>query len=104
MSWAKYTIEKLNQGEVVQIRPHGNSMTGKVDDGDLVTIMPLNESTELDKGDVVLCRVKGNDYLHLIKAVSDGRYLIGNNHGGINGWASRNAIFGKVIKVERQGR
>lgn len=101
MSWAARTIEKLNQGETVQIRPHGNSMTGKVDDGDLVTIVPLNESIELDKGDVVLCRVKGNDYLHLIKAISDGRYLIGNNRGGINGWVTRNSIFGKAIKVEK---
>lgn len=101
MSWANHAIEKLTQGEIVQIRPRGNSMTGKVDDGDLVTITPLNESVELDKGDVVLCRVKGHDYLHLIKAVSDGRYLIGNNRGGINGWAGRNSIFGKVIKVEK---
>lgn len=100
MSWAQHTIEKLNQGEVVQIRPRGNSMTGKIDNGNLVTIVPITESVELDKDDVVLCRVKGNDYLHLIKAISDNRYLIGNNRGGINGWVSRNSIFGKVIKVE----
>lgn len=101
MSWATHTIEKLSSGEIVQIRPHGNSMSGKIDDGDLVTIQPLNESITLDKGDVVLCRVKGHDYLHLIKAVSGDRYLIGNNHGGINGWVVRDSIFGKVIKVER---
>jgi SOS-response transcriptional repressor LexA len=98
MSWATRTIEELGKGKVVQIRPHGNSMSGKIESGDLVTIQPvINE--ELQKGDIVLCRVKGNDYLHLIKSIdNDGRCLIGNNKGGINGWASR--VFGKVIKVE----
>lgn len=100
-SWATHAIEKLNNGEVVQIRPRGNSMTGRVDDGDLVTITPITESVTLDKGDVVLCRVKGLDYLHLIKAQSGDRYLIGNNRGGINGWVTRNSIFGKAIKIER---
>ena len=99
MSWATHAIEKLANGEVVQIRPRGNSMSGKIDNGDLVTITPIFET--LEKGDMVLCRVKGNDYLHLVKAVSGDRYLIGNNHGGINGWAMRNSIFGKVIKVEK---
>lgn len=96
MSWATRTIEKLSKGEIVQIRPHGNSMSGRIDDGDLVTITPIIESVRKD--DVVLCRVNGNDYLHLVKAVSGDRYLIGNNHGRINGWTKQ--IFGKVIKVE----
>lgn len=99
MSWASHAIEKLGQGEVVQIRPHGNSMSGKIENGNLVTIAPVNE--DLAKGDIVLCRVKGNTYLHLIKAIDGERYQIGNNRGGINGWTGRNSIFGKVIKVEK---
>ena len=98
MSWATHTIEKLQKGETVQIRPRGNSMVGKINNGDLVTIEPANE---LETGDIVLCKVRGNDYLHLIKAISNSRYLIGNNRGGINGWISRDAIFGIAIKVER---
>jgi len=27
------------------------------------------------------------------------RFLIGNNRGGINGWVSRNGVFGVVTKV-----
>ena len=30
MSWAKFAIEKLKEGETVQIRPRGHSMKGKV--------------------------------------------------------------------------
>ena len=40
MSWAKFAIEKLKQGETVQIRPRGHSMKGKVNDGERVTVAP----------------------------------------------------------------
>ncbi len=100
MSWAKYAIEQLKQGQTVQIRPRGHSMTGKVNDGDLVTVTPVPTDT-LEVGDIVLVRVKGTDYLHLIKAINQGRFLIGNNRGRINGWVGHNCVFGKAIRVER---
>jgi len=76
-------------------------MKGKVNDGDLVTLEPC-EPKQLVPGDIVLVRVRGNIYLHLIKAVNDGRFLIGNNRGGINGWVGENSIYGKAIRVEPQ--
>lgn len=99
LSWAKFAIEKLKQGDTVQIRPRGHSMAGKVNDGDLVTVAPC-KAEDLSVGDVVLVRVSGKDYLHLIKAVSPGRFLIGNNHGGINGWAGSGCVYGIATKVE----
>ena len=99
MGWAKFAITKLQQGENAQVRPRGHSMTGKVNDGDLVTLEPCTPDT-LKPGDIVLVKVKGNIYLHLIKAVNNGRFLIGNNRGGINGWVGANAIYGIAIKVE----
>lgn len=100
MSWAKWAIEKLAEGETVQIRPRGHSMKGRVENGALVTVAPC-QSTLLEVGDVVLVRVKGADYLHLVKAVdSRGRFLIGNNRGGINGWVSSGAIYGVATKIE----
>jgi hypothetical protein len=74
-------------------------MKGKVDDGALVTLQPCTPEN-LKPGDIVLVRVNGNDYLHLIKATSKGRFLIGNNRGGTNGWVGPNAVYGIVIKVE----
>lgn len=86
----------------VSFRPHGNSMTGKVDNGALVTVAPVVASTEIKTGDIVLCRVSGREYLHLVKAVGqDGRFQIGNNKGGINGWTPRSCVFGRCIKVEK---
>lgn len=99
MGWATFAKEALRRGETVQIRPRGHSMRGKVNDGDLVTLAPCDPDT-LNVGDVVLVRVHGNDYLHLIKAINQGRFLIGNNRGGTNGWVGRNAIYGRAIAVE----
>jgi len=99
MSWAKYAREALARGETVQVRPRGHSMKGKVNDGALVTLEPCDPDT-LAVGDVVLVRVHGTDYLHLVKAIDRGRFLIGNNRGGTNGWVGRNAVFGRAVKIE----
>jgi SOS-response transcriptional repressor LexA len=100
MSWAMHAIAALGRKERVQIRPRGNSMKGKVNDGDLVTLDPVDPET-LEVGDVVLVRVSGRDYLHLVKAKDGKRLQIGNNRGGINGWVGPQAVYGKAVKVER---
>jgi hypothetical protein len=101
MGWATRAIEKLQKGETVSIRPKGNSMRGKIESGNLITIEPLKEGYEFKVDDIVLCKVKGNQYVHLVKGIKQDQYLIGNNRGGINGWIGRNAIFGTVTKVEK---
>jgi hypothetical protein len=98
MSWAGKYVEKLLQGESVQIRPRGNSMSGKIESGQLVTVVPLFDR-EPRVGDIVLCEVNGAQYLHLVKAISGDRFQIGNNRGRINGWTSRRNIFGICIEV-----
>lgn len=99
MNWATHAIEALQRGETTQIRPRGHSMKGKVNDGDLVTLEPW-PSEKLAVGDIVLVRVHGNVYLHLIKAIDGERFQIGNNRGGINGWVRAQNIYGKATKVE----
>ena len=100
MGWATAHIAKLQNGETVQFRPLGNSMTGKISSGQLCTVIPLLDDDVLNKGEIVLCKVMGAQYLHLIKAIKGERYQIGNNRGGINGWIGRAAIFGKCVQVE----
>lgn len=96
MGWATAHIAALVRGETVQFRPRGHSMTGKVNDGQLVTVVPLGSPPLV--GEVVLCKVNGREYLHLVKAVRGNQYLIGNNRGGTNGWTAR--IYGRMVKVE----
>lgn len=100
MGWATNHIARLLNGETIQFRPRGYSMTGLVNDGDLVTVEPLGDRV-LKKGDIVLCKVMGNQYLHLVKAVDGKRVLIGNNRGGTNGWTSLAQVYGYCTKVEK---
>jgi len=75
-------------------------MKGRVESGNLVTLVPAKPE-EIAVDDVVLVRVGGIDYLHLVKAKDSGRFLIGNNRGGTNGWVGPAALYGKAVRVER---
>jgi len=99
MGWATPYIEKLKRGETVQFRPSGNSMAGKIESGQLCTVVPVG-GEHLNVGDIVLCKVNGFQYLHLIKAIQGNRFQIGNNRGRINGWIGENGIYGKCISIE----
>ena len=99
MGWATGHIERLRAGETVSFRPRGNSMAGKIESGQLCTVEPVDPAA-LAVGDIVLCKVNGQEYLHLVKAVQGPRFQIGNNRGKINGWVTANAIFGRCIAVE----
>lgn len=100
MGWATFHIEQLRKGEPVQFRPRGNSMVGRIESGSLRTVVPVTKE-ELEVGDIVLCKVGGAQYLHLIKARQGDRFQIGNNRGGINGWIGMNGIFGRCIRAEK---
>lgn len=75
-------------------------MVGRIDSGDLCTVVPAKPE-DLQVGSIVLCRVGGAQYLHLIKAIQGDRYQIGNNRGRINGWVGRNSIYGRCVRVEK---
>lgn len=100
MGWATSYIAKLKEGETVSFRPRGHSMKGKIEPGQLCTVAPIEDLSALEKGDIVLCKVNGSEYLHLIKAIQGSRFQIGNNRGGINGWVGPNALFGRLTGVE----
>jgi hypothetical protein len=99
VGWATKYIEQLSRGEAVQFRPRGNSMSGKIESGQLVTVAPVGNYA-LEVGKIVLCKVNGTQYLHLIKAISGERFQIGNNRGRINGWTSGRNIYGVVTRIE----
>ena len=74
-------------------------MVPRIHSGDLCTVAPMS-GTVPDVGDIVLCRVRGTEYLHLVKAIDGERFQIGNNRGGINGWIAIGSIFGRLVSVE----
>jgi hypothetical protein len=74
-------------------------MSPKIESGQLCTVAPVDVTT-LVAGDIVLCKVKGSEFLHLVKAIQGERCQIGNNRGFINGWVGTNAIYGRLLRVE----
>lgn len=101
----KIIIEKLAAGETIyNYKERGNSMTPIIKSNEPVTLEPIGDRT-LSKGDAVFCKVRGNYYTHLIHAVDEGkadkptRYLIGNNHGRMNGWTNATKVYGLVVHV-----
>lgn len=98
MGWASQAIISLQAGDLVTIFPRGNSMEGKVESGQRVVVAPYGDEP-IAVGDIVLCRVKSREYLHLVLAVSKNRFQIGNNKGHINGWIGKNSIFGKAVEI-----
>jgi hypothetical protein len=100
MGWATPYIERLARGETVAFRPRGSSMSPRIESGQLCTVEPVDPAS-LRAGDIVLCRVGRAEYLHLVKAIAGPRLQIGNNRGHINGWVGPEAVFGRLVKVER---
>ena len=72
-------------------------MTGRISDGDLVTLKPI-VSHELTTGDIVLACVPGKRYshivLHMVIGMENDLFLIGSHQGRIDGWVERNDIYG----------
>src|SRR4051794_20551151 len=101
MSWVSDPVEALRNGEQIIVRPRGGSMRGRVEDGQPVTLAPV-DPLEVRADDIVLVRWKGNVLLHLVKEVDGERLLIGNNVGKINGWTLRTDVLGRVIAVHAQ--
>ena len=93
------TVEKLKAGNVCLVQGFGQSMTPILKSGQVCEVTPVNESTELKKNDIVLCKVNGHIYLHKISAINGKRYQISNNHKHVNGWITRTNIYGKVIRI-----
>lgn len=75
-------------------------MSGKIESGQLCTVKPVRDVSTLKVEDIVLCKVNGNEYLHLIKAIQGKRFQMGNNRGFTNGWIGPNSIYGRCIKVD----
>jgi len=103
MGWATGHLTNLRAGSTNSFRPRANSMSPRLESGQLCTVEPVDLSN-LRPGDIVLCKVRRTEYLHFVKAIQDRRFQIGNNRGHIYGWIGANSIFGRLVKVEPDPR
>jgi hypothetical protein len=71
-------------------------MTGRIESGQLCTVVPT-DSAVLEVWDILPCKVAGNEYLHIVKAIEHGRYQIGNNSPAVS---SRASLAGETPTLE----
>jgi len=99
VGWTDAAVETLRRGESAVVRPRGNSMAPRVRSGAICELEPVTDPDML-RGDVVLAKVKGTVYLHLITALEKERVQIGNNRGRINGWTPNSNVYGRLTRVD----
>ncbi|MEU7140924.1 S26 family signal peptidase [Nocardia sp. NPDC046473] len=87
----------------MRFRPTGSSMVPLIRSRQLVTVAPVHPA-RVEVGDIVLARVAGSVYLHLVTAIAGKRVQIGNNRGRVNGWTSHDRVFGLCVAVEGVAR
>ena len=92
---------RVAAGATVELRPSGSSMVPLIRSRQRVTIAPVDPAN-LEVGDIVLARVAGTVYLHLVSAVDQARkrVQISNNRGRVNGSTSHDRVFGICVAVE----
>ena len=88
-------------GQTVEFRPRGSSMAPLIRSGQRVVVAPADPE-RIEPGDIVLTKVSGTVYLHLVSAVDRGRrrVRISNNRGRVNGWTGYDRVFGICVCVE----
>ncbi|AGZ43689.1 hypothetical protein [Actinoplanes friuliensis] len=96
---------RVAAGSAVEFRPTGSSMVPLIRSRQLVTVEPVDPATVV-VGDIVLCRVAGAVYLHLVSAVDPAkrRVQISNNRGRVNGWTSYDRVYGRCTAVDGRPR
>lgn len=101
MARENFVLKVLFDKGEVSWKPHGNSMTPRIESGDQVVVKKVDPSL-LKVGDIVYAKVKGSHYLHLLSAIdeSQNRFQISNNHGYVNGWVTADKIYGVCVKVK----
>jgi len=92
---------RVAAGSTVEFRPTGSSMVPLVRSRQLVVVAPADPA-RVEVGDIVLARVAGAVYLHLVSAVdaANGRVQISNNRGRVNGWTNHARVYGICVAVD----
>lgn len=92
---------RVAEGRAVDFRPSGSCMVPLIRSRQLVTVAPVDPA-RVEVGDIVLARVAGTTYLHLVSAVdaASGRVQLSNNRGRVNGWTNHARVYGICTAVD----
>ena len=98
----KKIIRSLSSGRSVKTWESGNSLAPLINDGDCVRISPVRDHRALAVDQVVFVMIRPGVFVnHLILKVDETRekpFLIGNHHGGEDGWVPAAVIYGETSR------
>ncbi len=94
----------LASGQSYQVQvPDGGdlaSMRAILKHGQILTISPIASFDEIQVGDIVLVRWRGqSNILHVISEIQGDQFLIVNSLGKINGWVHGRDVLGRVTQI-----
>ncbi len=96
----KSVIQNLLGGVSVSgYKEGGNSMSPLIKHRQPIDLAPV-DATKLEKGDIVMVKVRGRIYTHKVVGLRHNQVQIGNNHGKINGWTGLHNVYGIVVSVD----
>lgn len=96
----------FSKNALFKFQAGGNSMHPFVKNFDILTISPYHKDSP-QTGDIVAFTGINGDRLivHRIIGKQKNRYLIkGDNNFSVDGYAARDRIIGKVVRIDRDGR
>lgn len=96
---SKKAVVAMKENGECYIQGFGGSMEPILHSGETFHFQSVTEEARLSEGDIVFCEVNGEFLLHKIIAINGKRIQIGNNKGKVNGWTTKERIFGKYIKT-----
>lgn len=101
MGMMEAVAARVAAGNTVEFRPTGSSMAPLIRSRQLVSVVPVDPAL-VEVGDIVLARVAGSVYLHLVSAVDrpTARVQISNNRGRVNGWTNHARVYGICVAVD----
>jgi hypothetical protein len=96
-------LEALKEGKSYTwtVPDGGNlaSMRKALKHGQTLTMSPITDPGEIRVGDLVLVKWHQSDIFHVVGDIQDGRFLIVNSMGGVNGWVEAKEILGRITKI-----
>lgn len=98
--YVQMKIDLLKNGEIIISKEPGNSMEPILKSREPVILVPIEDLSTLQKGDIVFAKIHGTCYTHKVYGISEKEgVLIGNNHGHMNGWTK--AVYAKAYLIPR---
>jgi hypothetical protein len=74
------------------------SMRAVIRHGQPLTLSPVSDPAEIRAGDIVYLKWHNGHMMHLVQEIQDGRFLIVNSVGKINGWVDGSDILGRITQ------